>query len=1006
MCRKLLCFIAAAFSVYFASAQTFSPDKNGYVADPKFHQLIKSRGYELVTTFDTVQVNPLLIIARFQKKGMWGVIDNHGKVIEEAKSTSDITSKPVKGDTYENIYPTPSYKKRPYGAFVTNGKWGAKDALGNETVHPIYDLLSFYDDSIATTRSGRLYGAVTGSGKVLFEPMYESVNYSGGQGKFFIVKKDGHYGVISVAGKELIPLQYDRIANDYISKNALKVTSGNKQALYNAKGVALTGFTYNQIGNFMPGGVAIFKTGESPDIKTGLLDTLGIVRVSAEYTTIEQTGAKTVFKAATGKYPDQQYCLIDASGKVVSAKDYADMGYFSKGVSRVSRGKYPDKKYGLVDTTGREAVPTKYEVLGDVGKNGQVIVANNKKYGLVDLKGQEVVPLQYDGLVPNSSKPRYVIILNHKYGLIDAQGKVLLQPQYDGMLPAGLLGYFIFQNKKKGFADEDGKLLVAPKYDNISQVTKGILDAELDGRKGRLDFYGNELFEKGEGEVNFVPDEYGYVNTPGFQQYIRQKGLQLVGKFDTLQKDPLKFAARVILNGSWKLMDVHGRMTPYEDRMGGFTANSPLDRRSSLVYGNRDITIDEPVGNSDVRIDAVIISEPEKGKPFFEMVAMNGKYGTQDKANNKVGLPAIYDGITFMGGNEWAMIKMGDKYGMAHANGKVDLPPNYEQITPDVKRGKFDFDRFFVKVGGKYGIITGTGQEIVAPKYDLLMNVESFDYSNNLMRFTVDKKCGLMTKTGKILAEPDYDDMISLRPGLIRVSKGTTYAARRYGLIDTAGKLILPVEYKRIELGYNNKWIRLVGGEGREKFGFMDYNGKILIKPIYDEIRDFKDGLAAVRLNGKYGLMNESEKFIIPAEYDELYTFWHYQLVEVQKGLKKGFLDMKGNIVVPMEYDEIDRGKDGYLFKKDNKWGMMNTKLKVLQTFNYDEVKSVSNCYAVSLQLKWGLMSADGKLITPIKYDRIDGGSNAMARGFADVKLDGKWLIVDHYGNEYALKDR
>jgi hypothetical protein len=67
MFKKVLCFLFALTVCHIAKAQTFDPDKNGHVPDAKFSKLIRSRGYELVGSFDTLQFDPLEVVAPFQK---------------------------------------------------------------------------------------------------------------------------------------------------------------------------------------------------------------------------------------------------------------------------------------------------------------------------------------------------------------------------------------------------------------------------------------------------------------------------------------------------------------------------------------------------------------------------------------------------------------------------------------------------------------------------------------------------------------------------------------------------------------------------------------------------------------------------------------------------------------------------------------------------------------------------------------------------------------------------
>ena len=63
----------------------------------------------------------------------------------------------------------------------------------------------------------------------------------------------------------------------------------------------------------------------------------------------------------------------------------------------------------------------------------------------------------------------------------------------------------------------------------------------------------------------------------------------------------------------------------------------------------------------------------------------------------------------------------------------------------------------------------------------------------------------------------------------------------------------------------------------------------------------FKEGLARVERNGKYGFIDEKGSLIIPCIYDDVSSF-NEGLASVKRNGKYGFIDKKGNIIVPFIY--------------------------------------------------------------------------------------------------------
>ncbi len=130
---------------------------------------------------------------------------------------------------------------------------------------------------------------------------------------------------------------------------------------------------------------------------------------------------------------------------------------------------------------------------------------------------------------------------------------------------------------------------------------------------------------------------------------------------------------------------------------------------------------------------------------------------------------------------------------------------------------------------------------------------------------------------------------------------------------------------------------------------------------------DYKDnhyyeGLAAVRLNGKWGFIDKSGNEVIPIKYDEAFIFIE-GLALVSLNHKRGFIDKNGNEVIPLKYDFAWSFSDGLA--------------------------------CVYLNGKYGFIDKSGNVVIPIKYDDARNFSNGRAK----VKLNGKKFYIDKKGN-------
>jgi len=85
-------------------------------------------------------------------------------------------------------------------------------------------------------------------------------------------------------------------------------------------------------------------------------------------------------------------------------------------------------------------------------------------------------------------------------------------------------------------------------------------------------------------------------------------------------------------------------------------------------------------------------------------------------------------------------------------------------------------------------------------------------------------------------------------------------------------------------------------------------DGKPLIPIKYDKIRYLNLGRFAVKLNGKYGMINKDGRFLMPLVYDKISNFPRYILTSmIVSGNKFGIADTLGNLLAPVN-QKLPRG--------------------------------------------------------------------------------------------------
>ena len=86
------------------------------------------------------------------------------------------------------------------------------------------------------------------------------------------------------------------------------------------------------------------------------------------------------------------------------------------------------------------------------------------------------------------------------------------------------------------------------------------------------------------------------------------------------------------------------------------------------------------------------------------------------------------------------------------------------------------------------------------------------------------------------------------------------------------------------------------------KYGYK-HNGRVVIPAKYDDACPFSEGLARVKINGKYGFIDKTGTVVIPAKFDGAWDFSE-GLASVKINGKWGFIDKTDTMVIPAKFDD------------------------------------------------------------------------------------------------------
>ncbi|MFA5804776.1 MAG: WG repeat-containing protein [Melioribacteraceae bacterium] len=128
--------------------------------------------------------------------------------------------------------------------------------------------------------------------------------------------------------------------------------------------------------------------------------------------------------------------------------------------------------------------------------------------------------------------------------------------------------------------------------------------------------------------------------------------------------------------------------------------------------------------------------------------------------------------------------------------------------------------------------------------------------------------------------------------------------------------------------------------------------------------------LLPVKVNGKWGFINEIGKLIIESQFNAVSEFSE-GLAEINVNNKWGYINMKGKVVIDPQFDITDRFSESLAsIKIDDKWGYINTNGEIVIPPQFFSASSFHEGFAaISNGDLWGFIDRSGKVvITPIYY--------------------------------------
>lgn len=323
-------------------------------------------------------------------------------------------------------------------------------------------------------------------------------------------------------------------------------------------------------------------------------------------------------------------------------------------------------------------------------------------------------------------------------------------------------------------------------------------------------------------------------------------------------------------------------------------------------------------------------------------VDIDGKTGYINR-NGQIVIRSQYNlGSCFSNG--LAAVRIRKKWGFINKKGELVIQAKFDAVS------NYSEGLALVKIGKFWGYIDKIGKTVIEPKFE---EASSFAegtavigfYDKNYVWTSHQRANGkwqrrFIDKTGNWLIDKDFDGISrNFDGGMAIVSRNLGYSEKYQGvisetyIIDKKGNELWTLQSWYITSFSDDMIVVAVSKDEqtkRDKYSFLDRNGKRITEKVYDNLDNYSEGLAVATVNGKDGFIDKTGEFVIEPIFFSAKSFSE-GLAAVWKDGESGFIDKHGNWQIKLKFNSTEGFREGFAaIEKSGKIGYINKQGKYI----------------------------------------------------------------------------
>ena len=764
------------------------------------------------------------------------------------------------------------------------GKLGLANQFGEEVLAPVYDRLEQSGDQV---RAYRLSGESTGESVRVFSfDASGRLQASQQLGQHFTVRVSGP-AVSQPADAPVTAAFAERTGKEWFYDSredrwGLRQTNTGEVLLQPAftRICPVPGTSLVLVGLPKATPLELERTSFRFDRIFGIVDQeLGALVTEMQFVHVYTQDFARGHAVARCMLADGSFGLINARGELIQ-EGFAFIGPFRNGRARASRqgtfsaGMQPRDALGplssFLDSLLAPCMMTDYTRYDELFRRQASVTCLDCAWGYIDETGKMVIPDHYE-LVRDMKNEIGIVRKNGKWGAVHANGRTLIPCRYDDIhflehTGNSMLKVYI-EKPKYGLIDTLGQLAIRATYDQIGTLSEGRLAVMHDKMWGYTNLEGQEIISCRFDEVRPFSEGLAAVRLGSKWGFIDRMG-QVVIDF--------QFEACGSFSHQLAWVAVASQRSGYIDTEGDVHIPAQFDEATDFFQGVARVRQGDEWGLIDTRGKYIMEPRYRSIDRFYEEGVAIVRYG-----------------------------RTGEKYGLIDLQGNILTRRAYEDIEA------FSEGLAVAKIKGAYGYIDLNGRLVIPAEYG---RAEAFSEGRDAVY--LNGSCGYLDRQGDQQSEFSFSRCNAYADGRAVVYRGL----RRAGLLNMEGDLLIEPSVDRLlKFSEGRGLVR----QGKYRFYFISEEADIH-HGYYEKASEFSHGVAVVRINNKWGVINRRGIALIPPKYSKISSFQDgYARVKVE-GFS-GLTDAQGHPIVAPDFESISYAGDGvFRVEQGDKVGYFN----------------------------------------------------------------------------------